>query len=188
VASKEQIQVLIVSTAQSYGVDPNLALAVAQRESNFNQAARGTRGEIGVFQLKPATAADLGVNPYDLVQNIQGGVRYLRQMLNLFGQDVSKALAAYNAGPGRVGSAVDSALNWFAAIPATTQQYVAKILAALGWGTTPPSPAPVVAPPTLPPGGQYILLPTPSEAASSPLPLLAVLGASAAALYWYLSD
>lgn len=178
----DQIRALIVSTAQTYGLDPNLALAVAQRESGFNQNARGTSGEIGVFQLMPATAADLGVDPYDVVQNIQGGVRYLKQMLNLFGGDVSKALAAYNAGPRRVGSAVESGWNWFASIPATTRVYVSKVLAALGLSSSPQT-SPTVAQSVEPPGGQYIFLPPEVKTAAVPFGLIA--GAGALALYLY---
>src|SRR4051812_21972426 len=75
----------IASAASRYNVPPSVALAVAQRESGLNQNARGTSGEIGVFQLMPGTASDLGVNPSDLAQNIDGGVRYLSQMFQKFG-------------------------------------------------------------------------------------------------------
>lgn len=95
-------QQMIIAAANKYGVDPSLALAVAQQESGFNQAAKGAAGEVGVFQLMPSTAADLKVNPYDLSSNIDGGVRYLGQQLNAFGGDPAYALMAYNAGPGRV--------------------------------------------------------------------------------------
>jgi hypothetical protein len=95
------IQDDISAAASRYGVPSWLAIAVAQRESGFNQAARGTSGEIGVFQLMPGTAAQLGVNPSDLSQNIDGGVRYLSQMYNQFG-DWRTALEAYNGGPGNV--------------------------------------------------------------------------------------
>jgi hypothetical protein len=95
------IQTDIAAAASRYGVPPSLAVAVAQRESGFNQAARGTSGEVGVFQLMPGTAAQLGVNPSDLSQNIDGGVRYLSQMYQQFG-DWHTALEAYNGGPGNV--------------------------------------------------------------------------------------
>lgn len=92
---------LISAAAVKYSVPPSLALAVAQRESGLNQSAVGTSGEIGVFQLMPGTAAGLGVNPSDLNQNIDGGVRYLSQMYNQFGS-WRLALEAYNGGPGNV--------------------------------------------------------------------------------------
>lgn len=92
---------LISAAAAKYGVPVSLALAVAQRESGLNQGAVGTSGELGVFQLMPGTARDLGVNPADLAQNVDGGVRYLSQMHSQFG-DWRTALEAYNGGPGNV--------------------------------------------------------------------------------------
>jgi len=92
---------LISAAASKYGVPSSLALAVAQRESGLNQAAKGTSGELGVFQLMPGTAAQLGVDPSNLDQNIDGGVRYLSQMYREFG-DWHTALEAYNGGPGNV--------------------------------------------------------------------------------------
>lgn len=112
------VQDLITATALRYGVDPALALSLAQRESQFQQSARGTSGEVGVFQLMPATAAGLQVDPYDLRQNVEGGIRYLAQQLARFG-DTGLALAAYNAGPGTVSGGV---------IPSSTRRYVSDIL------------------------------------------------------------
>lgn len=117
----------IFAEAQRQGVDPSLALEVAQRESGLNQAAIGSSGEIGVFQLMPATAAQLGVDPTNLAQNIQGGIAYLRQMLAQFG-DPAKALAAYNCGPGCVAAATTYGADWFSHIPSSTQSYVTSIL------------------------------------------------------------
>ena len=114
------IQQQIVAAATSVGVDPAIALAVAQRESNFNQGAIGSSGEVGMFQLMPATAASLGVNPYDASQNIQGGVAYLAQMYAMFG-DWNDALAAYNWGPGNVS-------NSGGAWPSSVANYVTGVL------------------------------------------------------------
>ena len=97
-ASTSSIQSLITSVANQFNVPASIALAVAQKESNFNQAAVGSSGEIGVMQLMPATAAGLNVNPSDLNQNVEGGVSLLASLYNQFG-NWSDALAAYNAGP-----------------------------------------------------------------------------------------
>lgn len=126
------VQQQITNTANSLGVDPALALAIANQESGFKQSAIGSKGEIGVFQLMPGTAADLGVNPSDLSQNITGGITYLKQLLGMFGGNTSLAVAAYNAGPGNVSKGI---------IPASTQSYVSNILQAIGGlGTAGPSP------------------------------------------------
>lgn len=98
--SQRRIAEKIIATATEQGVDPQLALAVAKVESGFSQAAKGSSGEIGVMQLMPATAKSLGVNPKSLDENILGGVTYLKQMLDVTGGDVRKALVGYNGGPG----------------------------------------------------------------------------------------
>ena len=115
----------IITTANSQGLDPGLALAVANTESAFNPNAKSSAGAIGLFQLMPGTAQGLGVDPYNTNQNILGGVTYLRQLLNQFGGNTSLALAAYNAGSG--------AVQKYNGIPpyAETQAYVAKINSSL---------------------------------------------------------
>ena len=105
------IQDQIRQTALRYGVDPALALAVAQQESGINQGARGAAGEVGVFQLMPGTASDLGVNPYNETENIEGGISYLAQLYRQFG-DWTKALAAYNGGPGNMARGTTPAESW----------------------------------------------------------------------------
>jgi hypothetical protein len=107
VTTQEQIAL----TAVSKGVPVEIALAVAQKESSFNQAARGEAGEIGIYQLMPGTASDLGVDPADQAQNIEGGIDYLRQLYNQFGSWL-KALAAYNGGPGRMARGTTPDVSW----------------------------------------------------------------------------
>ncbi len=92
---------LITAAAGRYSVPPSLALAVATRESGLNQSAVGTSGERGVFQIMPGTAKDLGIDPTNLEQNVDGGVRYLSQLFNQLG-DWRLALEAYNGGIGNV--------------------------------------------------------------------------------------
>jgi soluble lytic murein transglycosylase-like protein len=138
----------IVSTAQAMGVDPALAIEVALAESGGNQSAVSSRGAIGIFQLLPSTAADLGVNPYDAAQNIQGGVMYLAQLLARYG-DPATALAAYNWGMGNVDGAIARyGTAWLSRAPGSTQAYVSGILGNLNSQyTISPGPGAVMAAP-----------------------------------------
>lgn len=124
-----QVPQLIADAANANGLDPQLLLQQALAESSLNQTAKSSAGAIGVMQLEPATAAGLGVNPYDTAQNIQGGAAYMAQLLDQYGGDQQKALAAYNAGPTRVNAAIAAnGDSWLSALPSETQNYVAKIL------------------------------------------------------------
>jgi soluble lytic murein transglycosylase-like protein len=113
----------IEAAAQRNGVDPALLKALIRQESNFNANATSPAGARGLTQLMPGTAAALGVDASVPEQAIEGGARYLAQQLKRFGNDPSKALAAYNAGPG--------AVQRYGGIPpyAETQNYVKKVLA-----------------------------------------------------------
>lgn len=118
----EAVRQQISTTATAYALDPKLVEAVAWRESRFHAGALSNKGAIGVMQLMPGTARDLGVDPRDPVQNIRGGALYLRRMLSEFDGDVRLALAAYNAGP--------AAVRKHRGVPpyAETQAYVTSIL------------------------------------------------------------
>ncbi len=98
-----ELRELARNTAVRHGLDPDLVLAVASVESGFRPEAVSPKGALGLMQLMPKTAEALGVeNALDPVQNLDGGARYLGQLLTLYGGDLTRALAAYNAGEGAV--------------------------------------------------------------------------------------
>jgi len=101
--SKQEIRRAIAWYAKKYRLDPALLRAVIKTESDFRQHAVSAKGAVGLMQLTPATAATLRVNDaYDSIQNIRGGAKQLRHLLNLYQDDIPLALAAYNAGVHRV--------------------------------------------------------------------------------------
>jgi hypothetical protein len=113
----------VQKAAAKYNLPPALINAVIRAESNFKAKAVSPAGAQGLMQLMPATAKELGVkNPFDIEQNIDGGAKYLRKMLDRFGGNVRKALAAYNAGPGTV-------IKYNGRVPyPETRQYVKRVL------------------------------------------------------------
>ena len=121
-ASQDEIDQSIVMAAARHNVDPNLVRAVVKVESNFNSNAVSRKGAMGLMQLMPSTARSLNVkNPFDPQQNVDAGVRHLKDLLESYGGDVKLTLAAYNAGAGAV--ARSSGVPHFA----ETQDYVRKI-------------------------------------------------------------
>jgi soluble lytic murein transglycosylase-like protein len=113
------------TAAMRYNVPESLIYSVMEQESGMNPRALSSAGAIGLMQLMPETARALGVDPWDPVQNIDGGTRYLAQLLKQFDGDVRLALAAYNAGP--------EAVRRYGGIPPypETQSYVESVLARL---------------------------------------------------------
>jgi soluble lytic murein transglycosylase-like protein len=110
--------------AARYGIDESLVRAVIRMESGGKTDAVSHKGAMGLMQLMPGTAKMLGVDdPFDPVQNLEGGIKYLSQLSDKYNGDITKTLAAYNAGPGRVDA--------YGGIPpfAETQKYVRSILA-----------------------------------------------------------
>ena len=113
---------LIERAATAYALDPALVKAVIAAESNFDPRATSHKGAQGLMQLMPKTARGLGVsNPYSPQDNVLGGARYLREMLDRYG-DMSRAIAAYNAGP--------TAVDRYRGVPPyrETQKYVTRVL------------------------------------------------------------
>jgi soluble lytic murein transglycosylase-like protein len=129
---------LFAAAAKSHGLDLGLLEAVAWQESRGRMSAVSPKGALGVMQLMPGTAAEMGVRPDDLADNIRGGALYLRRQLDRFGGSVPLALAAYNAGPG--------AVLRYKGIPPyrETRDYVAKIMNR--WRPTAATPTPTPAP------------------------------------------
>lgn len=114
---------LVDEIAQAEGVDIHLARAIIQAESAFNYRARSRAGALGLMQLMPSTAERFGVlDPFDPRQNISGGVKYLKWLHNYYGGDLTRVVAAYNAGEG--------AVNRHRGIPpyAETRAYVPRVL------------------------------------------------------------
>ena len=102
-ASPTKIDSIIDRVSSHYQVDPKLVHAMIRVESNYDPSAVSSKGAMGLMQLIPSTAERFGVrNPFDPKQNIQGGVSYLKYLLNLFGGNLPLSLAAYNAGEERV--------------------------------------------------------------------------------------
>ncbi len=122
------LEPVIAESAKQYNVPPALVKAVISVESNYNPSAVSQKGAIGLMQLMPQTAHEMFVDdPYDPVQNIQGGTRYLRILINRFGDgDLNKVLAAYNAGPEAVDRCSASCVVGVPPIPETLD-YVRRV-------------------------------------------------------------
>jgi len=120
-SSAQTINAFIQAAATEHGVDPLLIKAVIKAESNFDPSAVSPKGAQGLMQLMPTTARDLQVaDPFDPQENITGGTKYLRYLLDSYDGDVELSLAAYNAGPGNIKGAIPN-------IP-ETRAYIAKVL------------------------------------------------------------
>jgi|GEM_PF-1852671 len=117
--------------ATYYGISPNLYVRQIQQESGFNPNAVSPAGAEGIAQFMPATAASMGVNPWNPTSALYGGARLMSQLNHQFGGNYAQALAGYNAGPGAVQYAIKAGgSNWYAYLPAETQHYIAVIM---GW-------------------------------------------------------
>jgi len=129
--TQQEVDAAIEQAAARHDVDPNLVRAVVKVESNFNPNAVSRKGAMGLMQLMPQTARQLNVqNPFDPEQNIDAGVRHLKQLMESYGGDIRLGLAAYNAGAGAVARS--------AGIPhfAETRNYVKRITELYSGGST----------------------------------------------------
>ena len=115
----DEVKQSIITQSKEMGVDPAIMLSLAKAESGFRQEARGGQA-VGVFQLLPATAKFLGVNPYDMNDNVKGGIKYYKSMYNMFGTP-ELALAAYNSGA--------MAVKRCNCIPEKSRPFVNKVMA-----------------------------------------------------------
>jgi soluble lytic murein transglycosylase-like protein len=113
---------VIESNSRRFDLDPLLVRAMIQVESAYDVRALSSKGAIGLMQLMPATAAELRVDPWDPADNVRGGTRYLRQLLDQFDDDLVLALAGYNAGP--------RAVSRYGGVPPyeETRNYVRRVL------------------------------------------------------------
>ncbi|MDH5202992.1 MAG: lytic transglycosylase domain-containing protein, partial [Nitrospirota bacterium] len=114
---------IIHEKATKYSLDPSLIKAVIKAESNWNERAVSRKGAMGLMQLMPTTANEMDVrNPFNPEENIEGGTRYLRYLLEKYNGDLTLALAAYNAGPKRI--------DTYGTVPpiAETRQYINRVL------------------------------------------------------------
>lgn len=117
------------AASKKYGVDKNLIMAVINQESSFNPNATSDAGAEGLMQLMPDTARELGVsNAYDIQQNVDGGTKYLSELLNKYGNVKELALAAYNAGPGTLANKGVNNVQNISKLPSETRNYVYKVM------------------------------------------------------------
>ena len=118
--SADTVKQAIIKQSNAMGVDPAIMLSLAKIESGFNQNAKGASGTVGVFQLMPSTAKNMGYNPYNLDENIKAGITYYKNMYNQFGS-MELAVAAYNSGP--------MAVKRINAVPKHSQPFVNRVMA-----------------------------------------------------------
>lgn len=120
-ASTQEVKQNIINQAKALGVEPAIVLSIAKTESGFNQNARSAGGHIGVFQLSQTTAKNMGLDPYNLDDNIKAGITYYKNMYKKFGS-MELAVAAYNSGPQAVARNGNT-------IPRHSRHFVSKIMA-----------------------------------------------------------
>lgn len=127
--TRPEIEQHIRDIAHVYGLPELYALKQCEVESSFDVNAVSPCNALGLFQLLPATAAELGVDPHDWKQNVKGGLKYMSQLWRLYKGDYAKALAAYNWGMGNLAKCIAKhGAAWREHLPAETQGYLKRIL------------------------------------------------------------
>ena len=116
----QEVKDNIVNQAKTMGVEPAIVLSIAKAESGFNQNAKSVSGHIGVFQLSHSTAKRMGLDPYNLDDNVKGGILYYKNMYDKFGS-MELAVAAYNSGP-------DAITRHNNTVPKHSQAFVTRIM------------------------------------------------------------
>jgi soluble lytic murein transglycosylase-like protein len=133
--SKSAYRMYAGNAAAKYGIDPALISSMVANESGWNQGARSNKGAIGLMQLMPKTAAGLGVDPTNPEQNIEGGTKYMRQLLNKYKGNERAAVAAYNMGPGALDKVIDKRGGFEnikpGDLPKETEAYLGKVFMAM---------------------------------------------------------
>jgi soluble lytic murein transglycosylase-like protein len=124
-----EINNVIEQAAQKYGIDGEFIKAIVKQESSYNPDAVSKAGAIGLMQLMPTTAQSLGVkNPFDVLENIDGGTKYIKKLVDSFGGNKELALSAYNGGIGRMNKRGVDTTAEIDLMPKETQDYVSKVM------------------------------------------------------------
>ena len=123
------VEEAVNNASRKYGVDGSLIKAVIKQESNFNNSSVSAAGAQGLMQLMPGTAKELGVaNSFNESENVNGGTKYLKSLLNMYGNSKELALAAYNAGPGTLANRGVHTVADISKLPSETRNYVSKVM------------------------------------------------------------
>lgn len=130
-SSSSDIEDAIKKAAQKYGVDEDFIKAVIKQESGFHPDSVSKAGAEGLMQLMPKTAESLGVkNPFDVLENVDGGTKYIKNLMDAFGGSKELALSAYNGGISRMNRRGVDTVGEISNMPSETQNYVAKVMKA----------------------------------------------------------
>ncbi|WP_027626734.1 lytic transglycosylase domain-containing protein [Clostridium lundense] len=128
-SNNPKVNEIVANISRKFGVDKDLIMAVIKQESSFQPNCVSQAGAMGLMQLMPETASEMGVtNPYDIEQNINGGTKYLRGLLDMYGNSKELALAAYNAGPGTLQNRGVKNKSDIERLPYETRDYVRKVM------------------------------------------------------------